>query len=118
MLYLDLGEVHALARVRLNDKDLGIVWTAPWRVEISGSVQQKGNLLEIEVANLWPNRLIGDARFPDDGVKNGHWPDWLLKGEPRGSGRYTFTTHQYYKADSPLLKSGLIGPVSLIILVK
>lgn len=110
--YLDLGEVKNLARVRLNGKDLGVLWTAPWRVDITAALQ-KNNLLEIEVVNLWPNRLIGDAKLPDDGVKNGQWPAWLLEGKKRTSGRYTFTTYSPYKPDSPLLPSGLTGPVTI-----
>ncbi|WP_343303536.1 glycosyl hydrolase [Chitinophaga niabensis] len=110
--YLDLGEVKNLARIRLNGKDLGVLWTAPWRVDITAALQ-KNNLLEIEVVNLWPNRLIGDAKLPDDGVKNGQWPAWLLEGKKRTSGRYTFTTYSPYKPDSPLLPSGLTGPVTI-----
>jgi hypothetical protein len=112
-LYLDLGEVKNMARIKLNGQYLGVVWTAPWKVDITSAVKQKNNQLEIEVANLWPNRLIGDEQFPNDGVKNGKWPEWLLKGEKRTSGRYTFTTYNPYKKDSPLLKSGLIGPVTI-----
>ncbi len=112
-LYLDLGEVKYLARVRLNGEDLGVVWTAPWRVNISEAVKPEGNQLEIEVANLWPNRLIGDEHLPDDGVENGQWPAWLLEGKLRSSGRYTFTTHPFYTVDAPLLKSGLLGPVTI-----
>jgi len=112
-LYLDLGKVKNMARVRLNGKELGVVWTAPWKVDITTIVKKKGNELEIEVANLWPNRLIGDEQFPDDGIKDGKFPDWLIKGESRTSGRYTFTTYSPYKKDSPLLSSGLIGPVTI-----
>jgi hypothetical protein len=112
-LYLDLGEVKNMARIKLNGQDLGVVWTDPWKVDITNAVKQKNNQLEIEVANLWPNRLIGDEQFPNDGVKNGKWPEWLLKGEKRTSGRFTFTTYNPYKKDSPLLKSGLIGPVTI-----
>lgn len=111
--YLDLGEVNNIARVRLNGKDLGIVWTAPWQVRMNGALKSGDNELEIEVANLWTNRLIGDEKKPDDGIKNEQWPDWLTKGEKRNSGRYTFCTYRFYNADSPLLKSGLIGPVSV-----
>lgn len=110
--YLDLGEVKHLARIKLNGKDLGVLWTAPWKADITAALQ-KNNLLEIEVVNLWPNRLIGDAKLPDDGVKNGQWPAWLLEGKKRTSGRYTFTTYSPYKADSPLLPSGLTGPVTI-----
>ena len=113
-LLLDLGTVRNIARVRLNGRDLGVVWTAPWQVDITDAVRQQGNALEIEVANLWPNRLIGDARLPDDGIVDGRWPDWLLKAQPRTSGRYSFTTYGYYKKDSPLVSSGLLGPVTLL----
>jgi len=113
-LYLNLGVVKNMARVILNGKDLGVVWTSPWQVNISDAVKKRGNKLEIEVANLWANRLIGDESLPDDGVINGKWPDWLLNGTPRTSGRYTFTTHRFYKKEDPLIESGLIGPVSII----
>ena len=112
-LYLDLGKVKNLARIRLNGKDLGTVWTAPWRVDISGAVKAKNNALEIEVVNLWPNRLIGDEQLPYDGHEHGRWPEWLLESKPRTSGRYTFSAHRHYTKDSPLLESGLIGPVTI-----
>lgn len=113
-VYLDLGTVKHLARVKLNGKDLGVVWTAPWRVDITDAVIQGNNQLEIEVANLWPNRLIGDEHLPDDGIKNGRWPDWLKKGLPRTSGRFAFTTYRHYSKDSPLITSGLLGPVKIL----
>jgi hypothetical protein len=112
-LYLNLGIVKNMARVILNGKDLGVIWTSPWQVDISGAVKKEGNRLEIEVANLWANRLIGDESLPDDGVKDGKWPDWILNGTPRPGKRYTFTTHRFYKKDDPLIESGLIGPVTL-----
>ena len=112
-IYLDLGVVKNMARVKLNGKDLGIVWTSPWRLKITGAVQAKNNKLEIQVANLWGNRLIGDAQLPDDGVKNGQWPDWLLENKPRTSGRYTFTPRHFYDKNAPLQSSGLLGPVTL-----
>ena len=114
-IYLDLGEVNNLARVRINGKDMGVVWTAPYRINITDAIVSDENKLDIEVANLWPNRLIGDEKKPDDGIKDNQWPDWLLNGKPRTSGRYTFTTFKHYNADSPLLKSGLIGPVKILI---
>lgn len=114
-LYLDLGRVSNMARVKLNGKDLGVVWTFPWRVDISDVVKPKGNQLEIEVVNLWPNRLIGDEQLPDDGIVNGQWPEWLTEGKPRTSGRYTFTTYKHFNKDSPLLESGLMGPVKILV---
>jgi hypothetical protein len=112
--YLDLGEVNNLARIRVNGKDMGVVWTAPFRIKITDAVVSGENKIDIEVANLWPNRLIGDEKKPDDGIKDNQWPDWLVNGKPRTSGRYTFTTYKHYNADSPLLKSGLIGPVKIM----
>ena len=110
-MYLELGKVKNMARVRLNGHDLGVVWTAPWSVDITKAVKAKDNQLEIEVVNLWPNRLIGDEQLPDDGIRDEQWPEWLKEGKPRTSGRYTFTTYNHYSKDSPLLESGLLGPV-------
>jgi hypothetical protein len=110
---LDLGEVNNIARIQLNGTDMGTVWTAPWEVDISEVLKEKENKLEIEVANLWPNRLIGDEQLTDDEIKDGRWPEWLLNNKPRTSGRYAFSTFKHYKKDSPLLKSGLIGPVKI-----
>jgi hypothetical protein len=123
-LWLDLGVVRELAEVRLNGKNLGVVWTAPWRVDITGAVKRTKNKLEIKVANVWVNRLIGDEHEPADCEWNkGDFgfggplkalPDWFIKGQPRPSpGRYTFTTWNYFTKDSPLVPSGLLGPVTL-----
>lgn len=90
--YLDLGRVEVVARVRLNGRDLGIVWRAPYRLDATDALRQGENILEIEVANLWPNRLIGDQALPPEQ-------------------RVAWTTRNPFKKDSPLLPSGLIGPV-------
>ncbi len=90
---LDLGEVKYVAQVRLNGKDLGPLWTKPFRVEITSAVKTTGNVLEIDVANLWPNRIIGDSRLPPDR-------------------RFTHT-NIVYTQDTPLWESGLLGPVRL-----
>jgi hypothetical protein len=118
-LRLDLGAVMNIARVALNGRDLGVVWCAPWDVDIDGVAKAKGNRLEVAVANLWPNRLIGDERQPPDaeygrGGNLARWPDWFLKKEPRPSpGRFTFSTWKHFSKDSPLLPSGLLGPVTV-----
>jgi len=98
-LYLDLGSVKYIARVKLNGKDLGAVWTAPWRVEITGAVKTGANELEIDVINLWPNRRIGDASLPEEK-------------------RYTHSNIAFspiYPENPPersgLFPSGLLGPV-------
>jgi hypothetical protein len=109
--YLDLGALKNMARVHLNGKKMGTLWTTPWRLDITDALKSKGNILEIEVVNLWPNRLIGDEQLPEDGIQDGRWPEWILENQKRTSGRYTFTTHRHYDKNSPLLESGLLGPV-------
>ncbi|HYH56027.1 MAG TPA: glycosyl hydrolase, partial [Anseongella sp.] len=111
--FLHLGEVHNMARVSLNGKDLGTVWTAPWKADLSPALRKGKNELRVEVVNLWPNRLIGDEHLPYDGIQDGQWPAWLREGKQRSSRRHTFTTFRPYSKDSPLLRSGLLGPVSI-----
>jgi len=127
-LLLDLGELNVMARIRVNGKDCGVAWKPPYRVNIIDAVRPGKNLLEIDVVNLWPNRMIGDARlYPEDcewdGTSLKEWPEWFQKGIPRPSGRYTMATNKYftkegpvyYKTDDPLLPSGLLGPVKLML---
>ena len=124
--FLDLGTVHHLARVRVNGSDLGVVWCAPWRVEVpAGLLKPSANFLEIAVTNVWANRLIGDEQQPDDcewtpgHVNTGRYlkrfPEWFVKGRPRpSSGRFGFTTWNYFNKDSKLTPSGLLGPVRVL----
>lgn len=102
-----------MARVWVNGHDLGVVWTDPWRVDITDVVRKGSNELRIDVVNLWVNRLIGDESRQYDGIADGQWPQWLTKGESRPGDRYTFTTHPHYTKDSPLMESGLMGPVTV-----
>jgi (4-O-methyl)-D-glucuronate---lignin esterase len=90
--YLDLGRVENLARVRLNGRDLGVLWKEPFRIEITGAARPGANRLEVAVTNLWPNRMIGDSSLPP--------------GE-----RVTWASVEPYRPGSPLLPSGLLGPV-------
>ena len=113
-LFINLGEVNCMAQVRLNGTDVGTLWTAPWNLDITKAVREGDNKLEISVVNLWPNRLIGDEKYPFDGISKGKWPDWLLENSPRNSKRSTFATYSFYKKDAPLYKSGLVGPVSIL----
>jgi len=98
-LYLSLGSVKYIARVKLNGKDLGIVWTAPWRVEITGTVMEGSNELEVEVVNLWPNRRIGDASLPEE------------KRYTHSNIAFSPINPQNPPDRSGLFPSGLMGPV-------
>jgi hypothetical protein len=93
-LALDLGSVKEIATVRLNGKPLGTVWCPPWQVAVGDALRAGENQLEIDVVNLWRNRLIGDAAKPADE-------------------RVTRTTIVAAPTE-PLLPSGLLGPVRLV----
>jgi len=117
-MYLDLGKVAVMADVTLNGKEQGILWKPPYLVEVTDAVKTGGNVLEIRVVNLWINRLIGDEFLPEDSERNGdgtlkQWPSWLTEGKSSPSGRFTFTSWRLWKKDSPLVESGLLGPVTI-----
>jgi len=74
------------------------------------------NTLEVEVANLWPNRMIGDEFLPEDSPRDGNgvmrqWPDWVMENKPSPTGRHTFTSWRLWKKGDALPPSGLTGPV-------
>lgn len=93
-VYLDLGAIRDVARIRLNGRELGVLWTAPWRLDITDAVKHMGNRIEIAVTNLWPNRLIGDATLPVE--------------------RRLTRTNIALGPNDPLLLSGLLGPVQVL----
>jgi hypothetical protein len=92
--WLDLGDVQVMAQVKLNGHDLGTLWQPPFRVEVSSALQAGHNTLEVRVANLWPNRMIGDQALPE-------------------AERFTWSSYQPFTKDSSLPKSVLIGPVKI-----
>jgi hypothetical protein len=115
---LDLGEVQIAARVWLNNKELGIAWRKPYRLETGDALKQGENVLKIEVVNLWINQLIGDERYPDDCARDPagmatNLPPWLLKGGARDSKRTSFASWRLFLPTEPLVESGLLGPVAL-----
>ncbi len=116
-VYLDLGRVEVLAGVKVNGKDLGVLWKRPYTVEISSAVKPGKNDLEITATNLWPNRMIGDEQLPDDSPREKEWlkqwPAWVTDGKPSPTGRFTFTSWRFYKKDDALLPSGVLGPVMI-----
>jgi len=87
-----------MAQVKLNGQDLGVLWKAPFKVNVTGALKSGQNTLEIRVANLWPNRMIGDAALP------------VAK-------RFTWSSYEPFTQDSALPKSGLIGPVIITSMV-
>lgn len=93
-LWMDFGDVKNLAEVFINGKSLGIVWKKPFKVNITDALKPGENRIQVKVTNLWVNRLIGDAQ---PGVTN----------------KITYTTMPFYQANSKLLPSGLLGPVTI-----
>jgi hypothetical protein len=94
-LSMDLGEVKNLGEVSVNGKSLDIVWKKPYRVDVTGALRTGSNTVEIKVTNAWANRIIGDR-------------------QPNATKTYTFTSPKFYKADSKLWPSGLLGPVKVV----
>jgi hypothetical protein len=93
-LWIDLGEVREIAEVLVNGRSAGFAWHAPNRVDITALAKAGRNRIEVRVANLWVNRLIGDQQ--------------------PGAKRIAWTFAPPYPADAPLRRSGLIGPVRLL----
>ena len=97
--WLDLGDVKNIADVTINGKPVGILWKKPFRANISSVIKPGKNRLEIKVTNLWVNRIIGDAQTN------------ALK-------KYTYATWSFFDANSPLLASGLLGPVKVLSIIQ
>ena len=93
---LDLGRVAGVARVFLNGEELGVAWKPPYGVDVTGRLKPGENALRCEVANTWHNRLVGDAALRQE--------ERITRTNIRGP----FRTH------TPLLESGLLGPVRLV----
>jgi hypothetical protein len=91
-LYLDLGEIHDLASVKINGKEIGVIWTAPHRINISSAIEKGNNQIEIGITNTWHNRLMSDHDLPENK-------------------RITQTTAPYRLDGDPLLPAGLLGPI-------
>ncbi len=92
--YLDLGALNNLAEVRLNGKALGVVWTPPFRVEVTGLLKPGGNELEVDIVNTWYNRVLLDSTLPE-------------------AQRLTHTNVTFFPKNSRPVASGLLGPVTL-----
>lgn len=94
-VYIDLGKVMVMAKIRVNGVDAGGVWTTPYQINITDYLKEGVNELEIEVVNCWRNRMIGELSMPQ-------------------SERFTYHSAANIKADSEMQSSGLLGPVQVI----
>ena len=94
-IWIDLGDVKNIADLTVNGTAVRTLWHAPFRADVTGILKPGKNRIEVKVTNLWVNRLIGDQ-------------------QPDATTKYTFADVKPYKADSPLLPSGLLGPVTVL----
>ena len=103
-VFLDLGELSKIADVRLNDKHLGVAWTKPFRFDVTEILKSGDNILIVEIANTWSNRLTGDAltgqKFTNTNIRTTNIPG--------------LNKIQVPWAEVPLIRSGLFGPVTLM----
>jgi hypothetical protein len=95
-LFLDLGNLHSMAKAKVNGEYAGGAWTFPYRIPVTGLLKQGENIIEVEIVNAWRNRLIGDLQLPEE--------ERIVK-----------TANSRWKADSPLQPAGLIGPVNIVV---
>ncbi|MDR0384712.1 MAG: hypothetical protein LBH60_01390 [Prevotellaceae bacterium] len=123
---IDLGELHDIAELEINGQNVGVLWTPPYKADVTPFLKSGDNKIVIYVTVNWANRLIGDEQFPSDfewGTDRGEqmgramkaYPDWFINNLPRPSrGRKTFNIWYYFRKDSTLQPAGLIGPVRLV----
>lgn len=126
--WIDLGKVKNIAEININGKQVATLWKPPFCIDVLNVLQGGKNVIQVKVTNTWINRLIGDEQQPDDcewgplqyncnesaGYRILRIPNWVFEGTPRPSKeRYTFTTWKFVEPYTPLIESGLIGPVSI-----
>jgi hypothetical protein len=125
-VFLNLGGVHDLAEITINGRSAGVCWKPPFTLDVTELARAGSNELKITVANRWVNRLIGDEQLPSDldyGTTGStlstlnalqKFPSWWNDRDGiHRRARQTFSTWKHYTADSPLVPSGLAGPVTL-----
>ncbi len=119
-IMLDLGRMENIAEISINGGEKVLVWKAPYSLDITSMVKEGENLLEIEVTNLYPNRIIGDEHLPekyeyDEYGRIVKLPSWYVKQqEDNNRERVLFLPWKYYTKTDPLLESGLLGPVRIL----
>ena len=131
-ILIDLGKVKNVATITINQKEVGVIWKPPFLADITNYCKAGDNKIEVAVTNLWLNRIIGDKSQPDDclfgpmrsytyvpsspkvGRNMLEIPDWVKNKTERPSNKkITFCTMDFFEKDTPLLPSGLIGPVQI-----
>ncbi len=118
-LVLNLGRVENIAEVSVNGSEKQILWKAPYVMDITEMVHEGANKLEIDVTNLYPNRMIGDEYIAekydyDEYGRIRELPQWYLLSEENERERVLFLPWKFYTKNSPLLEAGLLGPVIVI----
>jgi hypothetical protein len=104
--YIDLGKLRELAEVYVNGESVGITWFAPYHLEISKKIQPGTNRLKIEVANTWANRLVGDAKIPEE--------ERITKSNvTRLPNAWWVPLKDIPNEEVDLMESGLLGPVTI-----
>jgi hypothetical protein len=125
LVFLDLGELQDIAELEVNGQNAGVLWSPPYKTDITSFLRPGKNKLAVYITNNWANRLIGDEQYPadfewgtdrgDEGRAMKAFPEWFLKNQPRPSkGRKTFNVWYYYRKDSSLHPAGLMGPVKIL----
>ena len=99
-LLLDCGRVRFVAEAHLNGTNLGVRWKPPFRWDITKAARAGANHLVVKVANVWSNRLVGDAQSATG------------KRYTSTNMTHALTWESPWK-ETPLLPSGLLGPVRL-----
>lgn len=96
--YVVFQDIQEMASVHINGHDCGIVWTPPYKANITQYLKAGENNITVEVINTWNNRIVGDV------------------SNPAGK-QYTQTNIKYkFKSDKPLLKSGLMGKAEILLI--
>ena len=91
---IDLGTVHVMAELIVNGHNAGVLWREPFlSPDLLPWLHEGDNDIEVNVTNLWVNRMIGDRQ----------------KGEAPVT-----QVRRFYNAGDELLPSGLLGPVRLV----
>jgi hypothetical protein len=103
--YLDLGFVGDIATVRINGREVGVLWKPPYIADVTGFLKPDDNTLEVEVTNQWINRLVGDLKLPPDQRRTS-----TNALHPKNKHA---TRLKQPDSDKFLRASGLLGPVGI-----